>query len=200
MRAAGLDDPCEVALPGAQHLGQVLERWHELAAHRECGAHMDGGRNHIVAALAHVDMVIGMHRAAEPPARQRRDDLVGIHVAAGSRAGLKDVDGELLIVHPGRHLRRGLLHRLRYLRLEELELPVGACRGLFHQAECADERPRHGQAAYGEVLHGALGLRPPQRVRWHLDLTHAVALHPEGRPHACTPQQSAPGRPYALSW
>src|SRR5256885_11095324 len=36
-RAAGLDDACDLALLGAQHLRQVLERRDELAPHRECG-------------------------------------------------------------------------------------------------------------------------------------------------------------------
>src|SRR5688572_33490657 len=37
-----------------------------------------------------------------------RDDLVGIHVAAGARAGLEDVDRELRVVPPFRNFQRRL--------------------------------------------------------------------------------------------
>src|SRR5256884_587966 len=83
-----------------------------------------------------------------------------------------------------------------------------AALGLLHQPERGDEGSRHGEAAYGEVLHRALGVRAPQRLRRHLDLAHAVMLHPEGTRHARTPltaraarvgSRGPAGRLYALS-
>ncbi len=50
-------------------------------------------------------------------------------------------------------------------------------------------------AADRKVLHRPLRLRAPQRVSGHLDLAHAVVLHPEGTRHAAAPRNFASDRP-----
>src|SRR5207244_11225652 len=104
----------------------------------------------VVAAVTHVDLVGGVHGAAEAPGGQRRHNLVRIHVAARAGAGLEDVDRELRVVVAGRDLRRGRLHRLRDALIEQPQTPVRTRRGLLHQPERGDDGSRPGEAAYGE--------------------------------------------------
>jgi hypothetical protein len=122
---------------------------------------VDGGRNRVVAALPHVDLVVGVHGALEVRARQRGDHLVGVHVRAGAGAGLEHVYRELCVVRPGDDLGGRGFDRRGDSRIEEPQAPVGARRRLFHQRERGDEAAWHGQAADGKVLHSALGLRAP---------------------------------------
>ena len=63
---------------------------------------MDGRREDVVRALAHVDVVVRMHVLAG----ERRDHLVRVHVRARARAGLEDVDRELVVVLAAARSRR----------------------------------------------------------------------------------------------
>src|SRR5436190_1100 len=74
-----------------------------------------GAREHVVRGLAEVDVVVGVHALAG----QRGDDLVGVHVARRTGAGLEDVDRELVVVAPIRHLGRALSDALREVRVEQ---------------------------------------------------------------------------------
>uniref|UniRef100_A0A1I7YGG5 Transcriptional regulator n=1 Tax=Steinernema glaseri TaxID=37863 RepID=A0A1I7YGG5_9BILA len=86
--ATGLDERVHLLGLVLDHLHQVLERRQQLFVQGQRGAHVDGGGDDVVAALAAVDMVIGVYRVAHHTAGQGRDHLVGIHVGAGAGAGL----------------------------------------------------------------------------------------------------------------
>ena len=73
--------------------------------------------------------------------------------------------------------RRG--DRLGDLRFEHADAPVHPRRGRLDQPERADLGALQAAAGDREVLHGALGLRPPQGVGGHPDLAHGVVLDPE---------------------
>ena len=64
-------------------------------------------------------------------------------------------------------------------RVELVELEVGARSRPFDESERTDEPARHPETADRKVLHRALGLSTPERVRRYAQLAHAVALHPE---------------------
>ncbi len=75
---------------------------------------MDRRGKRVVGALAQVDVIVGMDRLldAEPvPAAELDcpvgDHFVGVHVAGGAGAGLKDVDGKLVVQSALGHLTAG---------------------------------------------------------------------------------------------
>ena len=95
---------------------------------------MNGGREHIVRGLPHVDVVVGVDRlllveaiAAGHLDGAVTDDLVGVHIGRGARAGLVDVDGELIVPLSGRHLPRSLLNGVGHLLVDDLEPGVFGC-------------------------------------------------------------------------
>jgi hypothetical protein len=72
-----------------------------------------------------------MHRGAETPASEARENLVDIHVRAGPGARLHDTDGELLGVAPGRDLERRVTDGGRERRRQLAEFAVGFGRRPF---------------------------------------------------------------------
>ncbi len=97
------------------------------------------------------------------------DHLVGVHVAGGARAGLKDIDGKLVVESSVGHFAAGGEQGLD-LGVQSsgfLPEPVSLPRSRladggrpFHQAQGMDQLRRQGPAGDGEVLHGPLGLGP----------------------------------------
>ncbi len=176
MRAARLHDVADFLFLGGERLARVLQRRDQVFRHGDGGADVNRRRNDVVAALAHVDVIVRVHGPTETRRRQTRDHFVRVHVGARARARLEHVDGELRIVLVRSDFCRGRIDRTGDIGLQQIELRVGASRSLFHQAHGADEAARHRQATDREVLHGALGLGAPQGISWYRELTHAVAL------------------------
>src|ERR1700722_16567265 len=184
VRAPGLHDALNFRLLDLEYVAQVRKRRDQRIAQGEGRAHVHRGRDRIVAALPHVDVVIGVHRGAEAAAGERGDHLVGVHVGARARAGLEHVDRKMSIVLAGDHLGGGRLDGLCDLGIEQLQCRVGPCRRLLDEAERADEGARQLDATDREVLDRALGLGAPQGLGGHLQLAHAVVLDPKGTRHA----------------
>jgi hypothetical protein len=179
MCAPGLDDLADVTDAATDHRAEICECRQQVLLDGEQCAQMDRGRNHIVRALAHVDVIVGMHCDAGIAAGEVRDHLVGIHVGAGARAGLEYVEREVCVVPAFRHFERGLLDGCCPLGIETVEVEVGRRRGPLDQTERADELARHAQPADLEILDRTLRLRAPQRIGGHLQLAKAVSFDPE---------------------
>ena len=151
---------------------------HDLLHRRD----MHGGRKGIVRGLAHVDVIVRMHRrlAAELSAKQLdravRDHLVQVHVRLGARAGLPDDQREVIVELAVDHLARGAGDRAGPAAIEQAEPLVGFRRGELDDAHRAHERLRHSFSADAEILPRALGLRAPVAVGRHLDRTERVGL------------------------
>jgi hypothetical protein len=80
---------------------------------------VDGGGEHVVRALPHVDVIVGVNGffrlkavAAENFNRPVGDDLVGVHVARCAGAGLEDVDGKFVVELPRGDFAAGLQERI----------------------------------------------------------------------------------------
>ena len=136
-------------------------------------------------------MVVGVDPFRPPCLTQqlRRpvgDDLVGVHVGRGARAGLVDVDRELVVEGAGGHLDGGLGDGLRPLRVEEAEPLVDRRRRLLDRRQRPDHAALQPQPRDGEVVDRPLGLRPPVRLLGNGDLAHGVLLDPchDQRPSA----------------
>ncbi len=158
VRPARLDDVGELGRLPLERRAQVVERGqevvHDLVERRE----VHSRREHVVRALAHVHVVVCMHVLAG----EGCDHLVGIHVRRRARAGLKDVDRELVVELAVRDAIRGGGDPARLLLVEELELAVDECGGRLDPAEPPRHRGGDRLAGDGEVGDRLAGLASPQ--------------------------------------
>jgi hypothetical protein len=186
MRAADLDD----VVPGLgfaeQHLVEALESGDQLLGDGLSDGDVDGGGEHVVGRLPHVDVVVGVDRlllgeavAAGQLDGAVADDLVDVHVRRGSRASLVDVDGELVVMLAGDDFAGRIDDRLGEIGFELAQIAVGGRGGDLDQAESANEFFRKRLAGDGEVLDGALRLGAVVRLGRHLHLAHRIFLDAE---------------------
>ena len=94
-------------------------------------------------------------------AGERGDDLVRVHVRARARAGLEDVDRELVVELALRDAVSGGGDAIREVAIEQLEVGVRPRRGGLDATEPARDGDRDGLAGDGEVRHGLVGLTAP---------------------------------------
>jgi hypothetical protein len=120
-----------------------------------------------------------VHRPAQLAGGQGGDHLVGVHVGRRARAGLEDVDRELVVVAAVGDVRGGGHDRLGQIVVDHPERRVdlrGRALDLGQRADVRGFQPAPGDR---EVLHRPLGLCPPQGGGRHPDLAHGVAFDPE---------------------
>ena len=191
MGAADLDDPVPRLRLGGEFGVHGLERRQQHAGHLSRGGDVHRAREGVVRRLAHVDVIVGMHRALGAELAAERevglvgDDLVGVHVALGARAGLphdqRKLGVELAIGNLG---GRGL-DRVGELGVQQAELAIGPRRRALDQPQRVHQRQRHPLPADAEVLQGSLRLRAPQPVGRDGDFAHGVGFD-AGLGHAIT--------------
>src|SRR5699024_2786350 len=106
----------------------------------------------VVGGLGGVDVVIGVHRGGLG-AGQGGDDLVGVHVRGGARAGLEHVDREVVIELARDHAFGGGLDGFGALCIEDVQLAVRLRGGVLDLSQGGDVVA--GEHAVGdlEVLH-----------------------------------------------
>jgi hypothetical protein len=136
--------------------------------------------NDIIAALPHVDMIVGADLVARHPGGEGGDHLVGVHVGAGAGTRLKDIDREVPQMSAFDDFPRCRLNGASDGWVEQAQFPVDLSRTLFDQGDGANECRRHGQTADGEVLHRTLGLGGIKRVLGDFQFAHAVLLDTKG--------------------
>src|SRR3972149_665709 len=93
VRAAGLDDVVELHGPGGERGRQALERGQQVVCRLVQRGEMHGRREDVVRGLPHVHVVVRVDALAG----EGGDHLVRVHVRGGARAGLEDVDRELVV-------------------------------------------------------------------------------------------------------
>ena len=168
VRAAGLDDVVELACLGLERPGEALERGDQVVRQLVERGEVDGAREDVVRGLAHVDVVVGM----DVLAGERGEHLVRVHVRGGARAGLEDVDRELVV-----ELARGdLLGRggdpLGLVGVEQPELGVHAGGSALDAARASGRRRR--ESARPETGKFAIALRVSMP---HSSLSTARSAH-----------------------
>ncbi len=124
-------------------------------------------------------MIVGVDDAvADFVAQQFRgavgDHLVGVHIRGGARAGLEDIDRELVVVLAGDDLVCGVDDCTGGLRIEKVKIVVCLRGGLLDDAECANEASAEADTRDGEVLDCPLGLGTPVGVGRDLHLAETV--------------------------
>ena len=104
MRSADLDDVVPLLRLVAQRRCKPFQGGQQFLGNGLARGHVDGGGEHVVGRLPHVDVIVGMDRlllveaiAAGQLDGPIADDLVGVHVGRGAGAGLVDVDGKLVV-------------------------------------------------------------------------------------------------------
>ena len=198
MGAAGLDHVAELHSLGVQGVAELVELEEKLVE-KEPRADAQGRREDVVRRLRHVDVVVRMNVVVSAELSTHGhvgevgDDLVAVHVERGPRAGLKDVDDEVLSVP--REVREDAVARsddcLRTFFVQGAELAVGEGRRALEQDECADELRMLAQPADGIVLDGALRLRAIQCAVGDVHFAQCVFFDPHAhvgglKPHPRT--------------
>lgn len=118
MGSADLDDIVELVYLLLQGVLQAGQGRKKRILDLQNGGNVHNGREGIVGRGGHVDMVVGVDRllAAHGPAQDLNctvgDDLVGVHVGLGARAGLPDNKREMVNQFEVGNLSGGLLDRL----------------------------------------------------------------------------------------
>src|SRR5581483_10013373 len=125
------------------------ERGQEVVGDLSECRQVDGGGEDVVRRLPQVDVVVRVHVLAGKGC----DHLVGVHVRGGARAGLEDVDRELVVELPGRDAVGGGGDPLRLVGVEEAELAVHARGGGLDASEPAGDGRRNRLAGDGKVAH-----------------------------------------------
>ncbi len=173
--AARLDHSVPFAGLARQRVMQHLERRDEVAHGGFGGRDVGRGGEGVIRRLRHVDVVVRVHRDAVGRG-DAGDHLVGVHVGAGARTGLEDVDRKLVVVAAvGDFGGRGD-DRVGLLRGQQPEVLVDLRARALQQAQGADLGALQPAARDRKVLDRALGLRAPQRFCGDADLAHGVVL------------------------
>jgi len=166
MGPADLDDGGEFRGLAGERGVQAAQRREKQAMDLLDGGDMHGGRETVIRGLPEIDVVVGVDRllaaddAAETLDGQVGDDLVGVHVGLGARAGLPHDEREIVETLERGDLGGGGGDGRAELGVELTELHIGEGGRLLDQAESADERRRHELAADAEILQRALRLGP----------------------------------------
>ena len=159
-----------------QRLVQVAQGRQQVLADRQVGAHVDRRRDHVVGALAHVDVVVLVHLAAQVLGGQARQHLVGVHVGAGARTRLENVQHKVVVMLAHCHLVRRFLDGLGHGGLHQAQFLVGGRGCTLDQPQRTHKRTREAQVADREVVDRTLRLCTVEGVHRHPDFAHAVAL------------------------
>ncbi|MCY1306059.1 hypothetical protein D9M70_558930 [compost metagenome] len=167
---------------GFQRLVQVLQRRQQVMDHPFCAGDVHRRRIGVVRRLAHVDVIVRMHRllrahdAAEQFDRAVRNHLVGIHVRLGARTGLPDDEREMVVELAVDHFLRCLDDGIGYGGIQTAERLVGAGGCLLDDAERPDDRGRLLFPTDLEIAERALGLGSPIAVACHFDGAERVCF------------------------
>ena len=104
------------------------------------------------------------------------DHFVDVHVELGTAAGHPDMQGKHVVVPAGENLIAGLNDQFVSLVVKPLTRVIRGGRGLLQGGVGCYHLAGNQILADTEVLKRALGLRPPQLVRRHLDHSEAIGF------------------------
>ena len=156
VRAAGLEDGRELAALFPQPVAQGARRDEQIAQDEEDGQ-ARRRRIDVVGRLSHVHVIVGMHALVRAEAFPEDlgsavgEHLVGVHVVRGPRAGLVDVDDELIAEPSVQHLVGGPHDRAGQAGSKPAERAIRLGCGLLDEDRRRHERRRRGEAADGKV-------------------------------------------------
>ena len=145
-------------------------------------ADVDGGWDHVVARLPHVDVVVRMHRLARADrfagelATAIGDDLVGVRVRARAGARLENVERKMFVELALNHFLRGLHDERAAIAHRAARVVIGLRGGPLEQTEGANEGPGKTITADRKIQDRALGRSAVKGGRRDGHLAHRVLL------------------------
>ena len=175
MRAADLQHIMVLLLETLHRRDQRVDCRDELRVNREHCGHVHRRREGVVRGLGHIDMIVRVDiQLRMIMHRDMCDHLVHIHVGLRAGAGLPYLQRELLRVFAVADIVAGIGDCL-CLRLRKFAEGVvrGRRRGLQHR-KGVNHLARDRLRADAEILQRTLGLRAPEMLCRHTDLTHSV--------------------------
>ncbi|CUS31307.1 hypothetical protein COMA2_10033 [Candidatus Nitrospira nitrificans] len=166
-----------------QRLIQSSQRRQQLLLHHFRRGDVNGRGNHVVARLAEIHMVVGMHelaaaRPAEQLRRAVRDHLVRVHI--GGRAGprLKNIHRKFRIQFAVDHFGRRQFDRLGRLFVQQAKGVIHRRGGPLDHPHGPNHSPWHAQRTDREILDRARGLHSVVRLNGDSQLPHGILLNP----------------------
>ena len=127
-------------------------------------------------------MVVGVDQAVVPLLAPQQfdgpvgDDLVGVHIQAGTCSALDRVHDERLVELARGDLLTGGHDGVGHPLLQKADLVIGDGRSLLDLRDGVDELRMHGQAGDGKVLRRPQGLHPVIDVFGNGPLPHGIVL------------------------
>ena len=182
VRTPDLDDLVPLARVLLERLVQALHRGDRLLGRHRVGRDVHGRREGVVGRLAHVDVVVGVHRllraelASEQLDAPVGDDLVDVHVRLRTRAGLPHVEREVVVELTTDHLVADALDERALPRGQTTVTRVDHRRGLLDVAVGVVDLVWHAVVADVEVDEAPLRLRSPVAIRRDHHVAEAVEL------------------------
>ena len=187
VRAPDLDERLPSAGFVTQRIAQDIASGQQAFGNSPPRSNVQRRRKTVVRRLAHVDMIVRMHRhLAAARVRQRlvgetRNHLVDVHVALCATAGLPDDERELVVMLARRDRDRCFFDRVCQFGIQPMR-PVHLRCGLLHDRQRMDDFDWHPLAvAEREIPDTALCLRAPIGIGGDFDWAETVALGAGGR-------------------
>ena len=167
--------------PAALHerLGEPVHRAEHRGERREGGETHCGG-NHVVGALSHVDVIVGVHRrvgAALGPEQlvgPVGEHFVTVHVVAGAGARLIHIDHELIAVLPAQDLVGCLDDGVGQAGVESPGFLVGQGGGALDPDHRIDEGRKRLESRDRKVFDRANGLDAVEGFARHRLLAEGI--------------------------
>src|SRR5205085_3710569 len=132
-------------------------------------ANVNGRWDHVVARLAHVDVIVWMNRIARTNRFSRQlaaticDHFVRVRVCARPGTGLENIKWEMLVELTLHHFFRSLNNEGASMSIEQSKIGVRLRRRPFDQTQCPDERSRKSISTDWKVKDRALGRSAVER-------------------------------------
>ena len=184
MGASDLDDTCKFAAFFIQRIGQPMQRGQQAQAQSGHDGHMQRGGNHIVARLAGVGVVVGMHhrhpisslpqQLAGTPGKH----LIHVHVGLRARTGLPNRQRKFIGMMPLQHLIGSLLQGFGHGRIQPAQAGIGARACMFDLCQRMQKLWRHPFSRNRKIVQRALRLRTPKALCRHVNTAQTVVFDP----------------------
>ena len=182
MGPAYLDDVLERVLLVVQRIAQLLQRRDQGVRHLFRRRDVHGRRESVVGRLRAIDVVVRVNRvfradrAAQHLDGAVGDNLIGVHVRLGAGPRLPDGKREVVVQLAFGDFQSGLGDGVGQFRLNIVEALIGQGRRALDDAQCADQRHRHGFRANREIDQGAGRLGAEEFIGRDFQGTKAVGF------------------------
>ena len=147
------------------------------------GGDVHGGRERVVRRLRHVHVVVGVDRLLASPCAPPAISMARFEITSFTFMFVcvplpvcQTRSGKWSSSLPAITSSAALRDEVGLVGGEQPEVAVDERRGLLERAEAADDGPRHGVGADGEVRERAGRLRAVVAIRGHANRPHAVGF------------------------